>query len=219
MARRDQGTRTEGARRRSWPPRVATAVVAAAVVAFASGVAATATVARGKPPKPTSTATATATTSPGPTATATASPSPSPTASVSPTSGPSTTPTPTVSSSPSPSASTVCTLGYVEHEGSQFCHVTAEDVALDHYPRGTAVALLDVVVEEVWDGVMYLGAGDDCEPPPEPPNEPVYCGATIRTAAVDVSGVTVPSVDEVVDVWGSVTGSAWVTAADLDVAS
>ena len=77
----------------------------------------------------------------------------------------------------------------------------------------------DVVAEEVWGGAMYLYAGDDCPAPPEPPGEPIYCGATIRTAAVDVSAVTIPSAYDVVDVWGVVTGSAWVTASDLEVRS
>ena len=52
---------------------------------------------------------------------------------------------------------------------------------------------------------MYLYAGDDCPPQPEPPAEPIYCGASIRTAAVDVSAVTVPPPYVVVDVWGIVT--------------
>ena len=61
--------------------------------------------------------------------------------------------------------------------------------------------MLEVEVEEVWDGMMY-SAGDDCEPPPEPPNEPIYCGATIRSVAVDLSGVTVPPIGTVVDLYG-----------------
>ena len=105
------------------------------------------------------------------------------------------------------------------HDGATWCRVTPEDIALDRYPVGTSVALLGVVSDEVWDGVMYLYAGDDCPPQPEPPGEPIYCGASIRTAAVDVSAVTVPPAYVVVDVWGVVTASAWVTASDLQVRS
>jgi hypothetical protein len=110
-------------------------------------------------------------------------------------------------------------LGTVVHDGATWCRVTAQDVALDRYPVGTRVALLGVVPDEVWGGVLYVYAGDDCPPPPEPPGEPIFCGATVRTAAVDVSGVTVPPAHVVVDVWGVVTASAWVTASDLEVRS
>ena len=110
-------------------------------------------------------------------------------------------------------------LGTVVRDGTTWCQATAEDVALDRYPVGTQVALLAVYADEVWDGVMYLYAGDDCPPPTEPPAEPIYCGASIRTAAVDVSAVTVPPPYVVVDVWGVVTASAWVKASDLEVRS
>jgi hypothetical protein len=107
----------------------------------------------------------------------------------------------------------------VVHGGDTWCVVTPEDIALSRYPVGTHVALLGVFVEDLWNGVMYLYAGDDCPPQPEPPAEPIYCGASVRSAAVDVSGVAVPSPGDVVDVWGTVTGSAWVTATDLQVRS
>ena len=94
-----------------------------------------------------------------------------------------------------------------------------EEVALDRYPLGTAVAILGVEALDVYSGVLYLAAGDDCVPTPEPPDEPIYCGATIRTIAVDLSGVTVPAIGTVVDVYGHLTASSWITAADLEVVS
>jgi len=171
---------------------VASAAAAVVLVALASGVATAGTGPKAKPPKPTPTVTSTRT--PTPTAT------------------PTPTPTPTVTPTP-----TACVLGTVLHDGATWCRVTPEDVALDRYPVGTAVALLGVVPEEVWGGVMYLYAGDDCPPQPEPPGEPIFCGATVRTVAVDVSAVTVPPPYVYVDVWGVVTASAWVTASGLEV--
>jgi hypothetical protein len=210
MTRLAHGHRVEGARRRPAPRIVASAAVAAVLVALASGVAAAGTASKGKPPKPTPTVTST----PTPTVTST----PTPTVTSTPTPTVTSTPTPTVTATPT-SSPKACVLGTVVHDGTSWCQVTPEDVALDRYPVGTAVALLGVVSDEVWDGVMYLYAGDDCPPPTEPPAEPIYCGASIRTAAVDVSAVAVPPPYVVVDVWGVVTGSAWVTATDLEVRS
>jgi hypothetical protein len=210
MTRLARGDRVEGARRRPAPRIVASAAVAAVLVALASGVAAAGTASKGKPPKPTPTVTST----PTPTVTST----PTPTVTSTPTPTVTSTPTPTVTATPT-SSPKACVLGTVVHDGTSWCQVTPEDVALDRYPVGTAVALLGVVSDEVWDGVMYLYAGDDCPPPTEPPAEPIYCGASIRTAAVDVSAVAVPPPYVVVDVWGVVTGSAWVTATDLEVRS
>ena len=196
---RDIGTgRIEGARRRAWPPLVATAVVVAGLVMGSAGTAGGAVTGHGRPPKPTATATVTATPTPKVTSTPT----------------PSVTPTATPTATPAP----ICGLGVVEHDGANWCRVTAEDVALDRYPLGTAVAVLEVEVLDVHDGILSIPAGDDCVPPPEP-DEPIYCGATIRSVAVDLSGVTVPPIGTVVDLYGHLTGSSWITAADLEVSS
>ena len=90
---------------------------------------------------------------------------------------------------------------------------------LDRYPLGTAVAFLEVEVLEVYDGILMLPAGDSCMPPPEPPDEPIYCGAIAYSIAVDLSGFSVPPIGTVVDVYGHLTGSSWVTAADLEMTS
>lgn len=197
-----EGNRSEGVRRRSGARVVLPTVVAAVVVLVVSGVTGAAGAPRAKTPKPTPTATVSATSTP----TASVTPTPTPTASV----------TPTASAPPTPAA---CVLGTVTHDGSTWCRVTPGDVALDRHPVGTRVALLGVVVDDLWNGVVHLYAGDDCAPSPQPPGEPTYCGASVLTAAVDVSGTATPSVGAVVDVWGTVTGSAWVTAADLEAAS
>jgi hypothetical protein len=218
MTRLVYGHRTEGARRRPTPRLVASAAVATCVVLLASGVATAGTAAKGKPPKPTPTVTVT------PTPTVTVTPTPTvtvtPTATVTPTPTPTPTvtviPTPTVSATPT-SPPAACVLGTVVRDGTTWCQVTAEDLALDRHPVGTRVALLGVFVEELWNGVIYVYAGDDCPPQPEPPAEPIYCGASVRTVGVDVSGVGVVSLGDAVDVWGTVTGSAWVTASGLEV--
>jgi len=199
MTRLVQGHRTEGARRRPTPRVVASAAVATCVVLLASGVATAGGAPKGKPPKPT-----TVTSTPTPTVTST----PTPTVT--------STPTPTVTSTPT-SSPAACVLGTVVRDGTTWCQVTAEDVALDRHPVGTRVALLGVFVEELWNGVIYVYAGDDCPPQPEPPAEPIYCGASVRTVGVDVSGVGAPSLGDAVDVWGTVTGRAWVTASGLEV--
>src|SRR5688572_26847305 len=201
MVRDVRAVRSEGARRRSWPPVVATAVVVAGLVVASAAGASGAAGGKGKPPRP---PTVTATPSSTPTGTATATPTPTATATATPT------PTPTPTS---------CDLGLVAHDGTLWCRVTPEEVALGRYPLGTAVAILEVEALDVFDGVLYLAAGDDCVPPPEPPDEPIYCGATIRTSAVDLSGVTVPPIGTVVDVYGHLTARSWVTAADLEVMS
>ena len=216
MTRLVQGHRTEGARRRPTPRVVASAAVATCVVLLASGVATAGGAPKGKPPKPTptvtSTPTPTVTSTPTPTVTST----PTPTVTSTPTPTVTSTPTPTVTSTPT-SSPAACVLGTVVRDGTTWCQVTAEDVALDRYPVGTRVALLGVFVEELWNGVIYVYAGDDCPPQPEPPAEPIYCGASVRTVGVDVSGVGAPSLGDAVDVWGTVTGSAWVTASGLEV--
>ena len=216
---RDVGTgRIEGARRRAWPPLVATAVVVTGLVMGSAGTAGGAVTGQGRPLKPTATATVTAT--PTPTATVSASPTPT----VTPTPSPTPTPTPKVSPTPTPTptvtpAPTSCRLGFLEHDGANWCQVTAEEVALDRYPLGAALAILEVEVLDVYDGILSIPTGDDCVPPREPPDEPIYCGATIRSVAVDLSGVTVPPIGTVVDLYGHLTASSWITAADLGVTS
>jgi hypothetical protein len=114
---------------------------------------------------------------------------------------------------------TSCLSGVIEHDALLWCRVAAEDIALGRYPLGTAVAILGVEVLDVYEGVLSLAAGDDCPPPPEPPDEPIYCGASIRSVSVDLTAVAVPAIGTVVDLYGQLTGPSFVTAVDLEVAS
>jgi hypothetical protein len=69
-------------------------------------------------------------------------------------------------------------------------------------------------------GGAVTGQGRPSKPTAtEPTDEPIYCGATIRSVAVDLSGVTVPPIGTLVDLYGHLTGSSSITAADLEVSS
>jgi len=187
-----RGHRAEGARRRPAPRLMASAAVAAMLVALASGAAAAGAGPKGKPPRPTPTVTITPTPPPTPT------PTPTPTFTA--------TPTPTSSPTPTPSPTT-CGLGTVDHDGSAWCVATVDQVADDVFASGTPVALVGAPVE--WTDARYVYVtGTE---PPCPPG--MFCGAFVRVAAIDVSGIASPTIGYTVDAWGTTrTGGVLVAA-------
>ncbi len=199
MTRVVRGHRAEGARRRPAPRIVASAAVAAVLVALASGVASAGTGPKAKPPKPTPTVTNTRTPTPTQPDADDATPTP--------------TPTPTITPSPSPSPTTTCALGTVQHDGSAWCVATVDQIADDVLAPGTRVALVGAPVE--WTDARYVYVtGTE---PPCPPG--MFCGAFVRVAAIDVSGIVSPTIGYAVDAWGTTRSGGVLVAAGIRVAS